>query len=251
MSQPYSEAFYEGQQTGSVGSAEIVVPLVLSLFPARSVVDVGCGVGGWLKEFERRGVTDLLGIDGDYLPRHLLKIPSDKFMPYDLAELEDVGRRFDLACSLEVAEHLPERCAERFVSVLVKAAPVVLFSAAIPGQGGRDHINERWQSYWAGLFDRHGYVGVDCIRPSIFHHEGVKWWYRQNLLVFCEPDRRPPHIAPVTGAYDLDRVHPGLLADLCGRIESGPHSGKAAAKQALRNFGVIGRAALRRAGRTG
>lgn len=251
MSQAYSETFFAGQQTGSTGSAEIVVPLVLSLFPSRSVVDVGCGVGGWLKEFERHGVTDYLGVDGDYLPRHLLKIPADKFMPRDLTGLEDVGRRFDLACSLEVAEHLPEGCAERFVSALVKAAPVVLFSAAIPGQGGTDHINERWQSYWAGLFARHGYVGVDCIRPAIFHDAGVRWWYRQNLLVFCEPDRCPPHFAPVAGAYELDRVHPGLIATLAERMEAGPQSGKAAVKQILRNFGVIGRAVLRKAGRVG
>ena len=138
----YDETFYERQQDGSIRSAEIVVPIVLSLFPCHSVVDFGCGVGGWLREFERRGVNDYLGVDGDYVSRQMLKIPADRFMPLDLRNVGDLGRRFDLACSLEVAEHLPEERAKPFVAALVKAAPVILFSAAVPRQGGTGHLNE-------------------------------------------------------------------------------------------------------------
>jgi len=231
----YSEKFFKGQQAGSGNSAEVVVPLTLSLFPSHSVVDVGCGVGRWLKEFERCGITDYLGVDGDYIPRHLLKIPAEKFMPCDLTTLTELGRRFDLACSLEVAEHLSEECAEQFVSVLVKAAPVVLFSAAIPGQGGVNHLNEQWQSYWANLFAHRGYVCVDCIRPKIFYKHRVEWWYRQNILVFCQPDRCPPQYAPVTEKYDLDRVHPQLI----------PKSGRAAIKAAVGNLKLVGKAIVR------
>ena len=148
---PYDEFFYQGQQDGSVSSAQIVL-IVLSLFPSHSVVDFGCGVGGWLKEFERNGVADYLGVDGEYVARHLLKIPADRFRPIDLRNVSDLGRGFDLACSLEVAEHLPEDRAKSFLSAaLVKAAPVVLFSAAIPLQGGTEHVNEQWQSYWGEI----------------------------------------------------------------------------------------------------
>jgi hypothetical protein len=51
-------------------------------------------------------------------------------------------KRFDLAISLEVAEHLPEGSAGALVSTLIEAAPVVVFSAAIKGQSGTNHINE-------------------------------------------------------------------------------------------------------------
>ena len=244
MEHAYSEEFFQAQQDGSMASAEIVVPLFLSIFPGRSVIDVGCGVGGWLRAFERAGIGDYLGIDGDYVPADMLKIPADRFMSADLQKLTDVGRRFDLACSVEVAEHLPNKCAEQFVSALVKAAPVVLFSAAIPGQGGTDHINEQWQSYWQRLFARHGYVAVDCIRPVIFEDHRVEWWYRQNTLVFCEPERCPSSYQPVTSRYELDRIHPLLFEEVKRR----PHSGKEAARMIARSVNVISRAAVRRLG---
>jgi SAM-dependent methyltransferase len=211
IKQPYSPEFFENHQEGSTSSAEIVVPIVLSLFSVSSVVDVGCGVGGWLSVFERLGIDDYLGIDGDYVPRDILRIPPDKFLPRDLLALTDVGRRFDLACSLEVAEHLPEHCAEQFVTVLVNAAPVVLFSAAIPGQGGTDHLNEQWQSYWWKIFSRHGYVGIDCIRPVVHGDSRVEAWYRQNILVFCKQDLLPATCSPVSDPYYLDRVDPEMF----------------------------------------
>jgi SAM-dependent methyltransferase len=211
MKEPYTRDFFEKQQESSISSAEVVVPIVLSLFPVSSVVDVGCGVGGWLKAFERLGIDDYLGIDGDYVPRDMLKIPVNKFISCDLRTLTDVGRRFDLACSLEVAEHLPEHCAEHFVSVLVKTAPVVLFSAAIPGQGGTDHLNEQWQSYWCKIFNKHEYIAVDCIRPVVHGDSRVEVWYRQNILVFCKEHLLPECCSPVIEPYYLDRVDPEMF----------------------------------------
>jgi hypothetical protein len=98
------------------------------------------------------GISDYLGIDGDYLPRKFLKIPESCFRAGDLTTMADVGRRFDMALSLEVAEHLPISSAENFVKLLVGAAPVVVFSGAVPYQVGTDHINAQWQSYWATIF---------------------------------------------------------------------------------------------------
>src|SRR6202040_1046219 len=116
--------FFAGHQDGSVRSAAVVVPLVLRHSQIGSVIDVGCGIGGWLAEFERRGVTDYLGIDGDYVAGDLLKIPPDRFRAANLADFEPPPRQFDLACSLEVAEHLPADRAARFIAGLVKLAPV-------------------------------------------------------------------------------------------------------------------------------
>jgi len=206
MQLPYDDTFFAGLEPGSARSASVVVPLVLRHFPAQSVVDVGCGVGAWLAEFSRHGVNECLGIDGDYVPRARLMIPQTSFHTCDLASFSPRGRRFDLACSLEVAEHLPPACAVPFVRSLVELAPVVLFSAAIPGQGGTGHLNEQWQSYWGGLFRDLGYVGVDCVRPAVFNDERVALWYRQNAIVYCLPDRVPSGLFPMTRAYEFDRV---------------------------------------------
>ncbi|MBM3601823.1 MAG: methyltransferase domain-containing protein [Alphaproteobacteria bacterium] len=186
MSQPYDRAFYEKQQDGSIRSAEIVVPIVLELagLPT-SVVDVGCGVGGWLSTFAAAGVTGILGLDGGHVARDMLRIPAECFRPTNLRRPFRIERRFDLALSLEVAEHLPNARSAGFVADLVALAPVVLFSAAIPGQGGTHHINEQWPDHWAERFAGHDYLPIDAIRPRIWLNSAVQWWYCQNLLLFA------------------------------------------------------------------
>jgi hypothetical protein len=89
--------------------------------------------------------------------------------------------------SVEVAEHLPADCAATFVATLTSLAPAVLFSAAIPFQGGTHHVNEQWPDYWAGLFKQRDYEVVDCLRDRIWDNDSVEWWYAQNLLLFAGP----------------------------------------------------------------
>lgn len=240
MKSLFSRRYFEDQKHGAERSAAIAVPLVMSLFPVRSVIDVGCGLGIWLAEFERHGVGDYLGIDGDYLARETLRIPEDRFRATDLQALTEVGRRFDLACSLEVAQYLPESCAPQFVSALVKAAPVVLFSSAIPRQSGTACLNEKYQSYWQSLFAGHGYVAVDCIRPAVHGNADVAWWYKQNTIVYCSPEHCPRGYEPTSSGYDLDRLVPEMTA--------GPKSGSQAALAMRQSIPVLAGALRRRVG---
>jgi len=173
-------------RNGAVRSAEAVVPLVLQLLPVRSVLDVGCGDGSWLRVFQKLGVDDILGIDGEYVTGDLLQIPQDNFRAVDLTKPFSVGRVFDLAISLEVAEHLPAESALAFVESLTRQAPLVLFSAAIPKQGGNHHLNEQWPDKWAELFKEHDYVPVDFIRKRVWQNDAVEWWYAQNTLLFAK-----------------------------------------------------------------
>ncbi|HXJ05095.1 MAG TPA: methyltransferase domain-containing protein [Candidatus Acidoferrum sp.] len=186
LSEHYTGSFYEQLRTGAKRSAEIIVPLVLNLVPARSVVDVGCGDGSWLAAFRKFGVDEILGIDGEYVDPVLLQIPRDCFQAVNLTRSFGLGRIFDMAISLEVAEHLPSDSAPVFVECLTRLAPVILFSAAIPFQGGTDHVNEQWQDKWAALFRGHRYLAVDCIRKRVWANEAVEWWYAQNTLLFVQ-----------------------------------------------------------------
>ena len=115
-----------------------------------------------------------------------LLINATEYRSLDLAQPFGLERRFDLALSLEVAEHLPAASAAGFVESLVRLAPVVLFAAAIPGQGGVMHVNEQWPGYWAALFNEHGYVAIDAIRPQIWDMDEVQWWYAQNVLLLVK-----------------------------------------------------------------
>jgi len=200
-------------RNGATRSAEVIVPLVLQLLPVRSVLDVGCGDGSWLSVFRKLGVDDILGIDGDYVDPNSLQIPKDHFQAFDLTKPLILGRSFDLVISLEVAEHLPADCAGIFVESLTRVAPIILFSAAIPFQGGNQHVNERWQDKWAELFETHGYVPVDFIRKRVWQNETVEWWYAQNMLLFAtanflETNRALKVELDKTSPNQLSLVHP-------------------------------------------
>ncbi len=184
----YSRQFFDVQADGSARSASVVVPLVLSLLPVRSVVDVGCGVGPWAAEFLANGVPDVLGVDGDYVQRSQLRISPERFLARDLTQPVTFDRTFDLAVCLEVAEHLPSIRAPGLVADLSSMAPCVLFSAAIPGPTGTHHINSQYLTYWVELFRARGYEAVDAIRPTIWGNDSVEWFYQQDIVMFAEPN---------------------------------------------------------------
>lgn len=184
----YTREFYENNWEGSLRSAQEVIPIVLEFIQPKSVVELGCGVGGWLSVLKSYGVEDVLGVDGDYVDSKGLLIPKDKFLACDLEKPFRIGRSFDLAISLEVAEHLPQSCAEMFVESLTKLAPVVLFSAAIPFQRGTHHVNEQWPDFWANIFRTQGFVTIDCLRRRVWQNERVEWWYAQNMLIYAQRD---------------------------------------------------------------
>jgi SAM-dependent methyltransferase len=184
VSSAYDKSFYQQGSQIAISSAAEIVPIVIQLAAPHSVVDVGCGTGEWLSVFRAAGIPDILGVDGHWVPREALHIPESNFRRHDLSnEPLHLERRFDLAVSLEVGEHLPADQAVRLVADLVALSPVVLFSAALPYQGGVRHINEQWPDYWVRLFHSHRYICLDCIRSRVWLNDRVAFWYAQNCFV--------------------------------------------------------------------
>ncbi len=183
---PYSNDYYASFQDASLRSARVVAPIVLDLYRPSSVVDVGCGQGNWLSAFCDAGITDVMGLDGDYVDRQKLRFPEDRFRSAELATPPKVDRRFDLAVSVEVAEHLPPSSSERFSDFMASLAPVLLFSAAIPGQHGTAHTNPRWHKYWRDAYAARGYEAFDLVRPRVWQDERVAIYYRQNLYLYAQ-----------------------------------------------------------------
>jgi len=222
---PYSTEFYLSQREGSLRSAKSVLPTIFDLVHPKSVVDVGCGVGTWLSVAQQLGVEDIVGLDGDYVDRMLLVIPTEKFITCDLAGPLPVQRSFELALCLEVVEHLPPSAAAQIIAELARLAPVVLFSAAIPGQGGTHHVNEQWPEYWQELFARHGYLFCDCIRPRAWNDSDIEICYRQNAFLVAHKSwlRLRPELQPAM--EPLARVHPALW-NMSTRAVEGLRSGR-------------------------
>lgn len=199
---------------GTQDSAAVLVPLIVrKLFPEGGlthVIDVGCGEGWWVSEFARRYPSIIekglaLGIDHpDTEPDPANSFVGTAFARIDLTQPiheQATFGDFQLAISLEVAEHLPHERGPGFVADLCNLAPLVVFSAAIPGQGGTGHLNEQWPSYWAALFEEQGWECSGAFRWDIWEDDRVENWYRQNLLVAWAPDVNPP-------AYSRDDAPP-------------------------------------------
>jgi len=210
----HSEQLSE-QEGANAASARRILDIVMDYRRPASVLDVGCGIGTWLKVAQSRGISDIKGIEGSWLDSSKLQIEAHFVQIVDLEKSFDLGRRFDLVICLEVAEHVSASAADHFIASLTRHAPVVLFSAAIPYQGGHHHVNEQFLPYWMERFSRFNFRPLDVIRGKIWNDQTILWWLRQNVVLFAEQelvarDERLRRAADESAAYPLSLVHPDV-----------------------------------------
>ena len=189
-------------------SARAVMPRVIGLTGARSVVDVGCGSGAWSRACRDLGVPEVVGVDG-VPPGGDQARPGTDHIERDLGEPLELGRSFGLAVCVDVAQDLPPDRAPGLVTDLTGLAPVVLFAAAVPGETAATHVNEQWSEYWVALFDAAGWTCRDAIRPWVRTNEEVAWRFRQNLFLAVAPSVEQaytsfPRLAAVRPEHPVD-----------------------------------------------
>lgn len=219
----YNKKFFKNLKTESLRSAEQVVPVVMEYLNISSVVDFGCGTGSWLKTFKDLGVETIVGFDGEWVKDEDLLIDLKEFNRVDFNKFQQTNQKYDLAISLEVGEHLHEKSADSFVELLTKSSDFVLFSAAIPFQGGTGHINEQWPEYWCEKFNKHGFEPIDCIRPQIWHNQDVSFWFKQNIILFANKDVEliNPQLIKYkqyTNPNFLSKVHPDYYTKIASAV---------------------------------
>jgi len=163
-----------------------------------------------------------MGLDGDYAMSDL-QITPDEFKATDISKGFLLERQYDLALCLEVGEHIAKKNSPLLVDSLAKAADVILFSAALPGQGGNHHVNEQWPEFWQRLFLNKDFVCIDFIRPLIYRNPDVEWWYRQNIFLYVHKkvlNNFPRLKASENQANDILLLHRSLLKKRYGLITS-------------------------------
>ncbi len=188
-------AWHASQAKQRIAVARRCLQLIQPIAALDDVADFGCGIGAWLAAAQELGARRITGFEGDWIAKSEVVVPREAIQVVDLAAtVLDHAKRFSLAMTIEVAEHLPEQSADGFVRTLINASDYVLFSAAIPGQGGSGHINEQPLPYWVEKFWRRGYVPLEPIRPHISNEHHIFPWIRQNIVMFVSYDviiRRP------------------------------------------------------------
>jgi SAM-dependent methyltransferase len=171
-------------EQGSQISAQQIVPLLISKYSPISVVDVGCGTGPFANEFLKLGVPDVIGYEGEWMEPLPTVLPKSLYLYTDLTRPLTSLRKYDICLCLEVAEHLEEANARTLIETLTGLSQVIVFSAAIPQQGGNHHVNEQWPSYWSNLFAEKNYFLEWDPRLTIWDNTEIEGCYRQNLLIF-------------------------------------------------------------------
>lgn len=192
----------------TLDGALAALPLIFADFRPKSLLDVGCGTGTWVRAAKEYGIADVKGVDGVELPQERLLFPKRDFQKQDLTSSWRLGRRFDVVLCLEVAEHLEERYSATLIEALVAHADRVVFSAACPDQFGQHHVNGQWPEYWQRIFNAQGYVCNDAVRWRIWDEAKIEPWYRQNLFI--------AHREPETAGKErriASVVHPEMLAN--------------------------------------
>ncbi len=212
----YSKEFYDLQLRGSLDSARLFLGYLFAYWTPRSVIDIGCGRGAWLTVCKELGAKHLVGLEGAWVRQEMMLDPSIEFRNANLAEVTPVCGTYDLALSLEVAEHLPPEASDQFFSTMTQASDAVVFSAAFTAQPGTNHINTRPHSFWAKKFIANGYLLFDIFRQEFWDNEKVEPWYRQNTFLYVKPDHSLHHALISNGHSSCknvgfaDCIHPWL-----------------------------------------
>jgi SAM-dependent methyltransferase len=185
----YNPVIMEVFHAYAVQNAAKVVTAMCEVFPqVRSVIDVGCGSGAFAAEAARQGLR-AIGLEHSRHGINLARQQGVDCRPFDVARpvREQMSEVVDLAYSFEVAEHVPASLADNFVHFMTRLGPLVVFTAAQPGQGGIGHLNEQPLEYWIQKFEREGFdqsrAETDALRAS-FQTRQTSYWFYRNALVF-------------------------------------------------------------------
>lgn len=217
----YGQDFYNSQLLGSLQSAQVYLFHLYSIMGVpETVVDIGCGRGAWLATSKDFGVKRVVGVDGEWNSQNEMLDMDIELHRANLEQAIYLPEHFDLAISLEVAEHLRPESSDSFIDSLTRLSDVVLFGAAFVGQPGVNHINTRLHSFWARKFYDRGYLLFDLFRPTFWKDERVEPCYRQNTFLYVKSGH-PFNKILVTSGYEanadakfIDCVHPAIYEGL-------------------------------------
>jgi len=176
--------FYKTTDTYD-SAKELLKTLLPIVGDVESILDFGCGVGSWAKAFQESGVKNCFLIDHPSIDVSKLLIRSDfTFVPANLDKFLPDVIKVDCVVSTEVLEHISDYRSDQIIDYLTKCSDLIIFSAAIPRQGGLGHCNEQRHAYWHQKFYERGFCFYDGFKTEVLDNDRIVYWLRQNLFIY-------------------------------------------------------------------
>ncbi|MGK7876185.1 MAG: class I SAM-dependent methyltransferase [Xenococcaceae cyanobacterium] len=172
---------------------EAFVKEMITLLKPHTAIDLGCGMGMYLRALKSHGVQ-LIGFDASL---HAVQNvdPEVPVFVVDLTKPFRSNQQWDIAICFEVAEHLPKSCASILVDTLCSLSKTILFTAAGPDQPGIDHINLQPKSFWIDLYQRNGFILDEKLTQQFLDHLvsiDVPDWFCRNFSIFVKLNNIEP-----------------------------------------------------------
>lgn len=176
-------------------SARVMAGSVTRTFSPSSVVDIGCGTGLLLATLRKQGISDLKGFDYSTAALDICRSRNLDVEQLDLETDPIPPVKAEVVISTEVAEHLPESCANRYLDTLASVSDQIVMTAAQPADGspagqavsGTDHVNEQPHSYWIDKLKTRGYEYDQEVTEewrSEWSEADVEACYAENIMIF-------------------------------------------------------------------
>jgi hypothetical protein len=131
-----------------------------------SVLDIGCGPGGYLKFFETLGAQRTVGVDG-----------------FEIGSPLQLDESFSLLICTEVIDHLAAALEDVVLdNIVAHARERIIFSGADVGQPGLGKVNCRPITYWLERFWARGWM-PDLLDTYAVRSLATFSWLQRNLVV--------------------------------------------------------------------
>ena len=185
----YDKYFYiEKEEPYMLQSVDIISDTIMEVYKPASVIDIGCGTGLLIQNLRDKGIAGVTGVEYSTAAIEIGRDRGLAIIQHDLEKDDPLKETYDVAVSLEVAEHLPESVADRYIDQLCSLSDNIFFTAALPSHGGgTDHVNEQPHSYWIVKFNDRGYRYNDQLTQNYrkkWQDKGVLPCYYTNLMLF-------------------------------------------------------------------
>ena len=168
-----------------------IAKIIADKYQPKTVLEIGCGPGKLTKALSVH-VNKIVAFDGFSNPEfndysnimfHRLDLNNNTDK---VKEIQD--QHFDIAICMEVAEHINPQASASLIKLLTKHANVVIFTAAVPNQGGHGHINCQPRTFWNKLFVEQNFTINTKVMPFIQSNENIAIWYRLNITDYVKND---------------------------------------------------------------